>query len=168
MGAQSPSACLRGRQLSEGCHVGPRAQEARSSDASQEARNQGFYVNLSIVKPWLRTVFGFCFSPALQAVQNPFRGLARFVATPLSPVLGDRNGLVSSWPQPQIPARGEGVWLLPWAVEPHPHIPVPLAALHLPKPRAASPSPECPIHTGPGLFHGGPQLGLGHGDSKCP
>lgn len=108
MGAQSPSACLRGRQLSEGCHVGPRAQETRSSDASQEARNQGFYVNLSIVKPWLRTVFGFCFSPALQAVQNPFRGLARFVATPLSPVLGDRNGLVSSWPQPQLPARRVG------------------------------------------------------------
>lgn len=63
MGAQSPSVCPWGQQLSKGCHVGPQAQEAWSSDASREARNQGFYVNLSIVNPWLLTVFVFCFFP---------------------------------------------------------------------------------------------------------
>lgn len=97
-----------GQQLSQSGHVGPQAPEARSSDASQEARNQGFYVSLSIVKPWLHAVGVFCFlSPHCRLCGTRLRaGLGHW--PPSCPLLWGVGEFVSSWPRPQILALGAG------------------------------------------------------------
>ena len=161
MGTQRPRAHLQGQQPSQSGHAGPQAREARSSDISQEARNQGFYVGVSIVKPWLWAVpgsqksgllcrclhretlaggsLGFLFfSPTPRAVQNMSRARMWSSASRLSPALG--AGMVCLL-LASASDFGPGGCLLPWLSSPHPP-----RAPPCPSPAQTQKTPGSPLH----------------------
>lgn len=130
VGTGRPCACLWGQHPSHGGHMGPQAQEARSSDISREARNQGFCVSVSIVKPWLWAVLVFCFSPPHRELCGTRLGAGLGFRPPHCPLLWGL-GWFASRPLPQIPALGPACS----PVCPAPTHPGPLPAHHQPKHR---------------------------------